>query len=248
MEIQEFSDGFTELLNSHEFIARLGEPYAKNEIVLDEYQKSLFLTKAEYDVVLNLYNGKNAYGESFESTEEIRRYLAPLVVDKTLEAITNSNGNPIGTYSKYYSLPTDPEVWFIIYESLSVTDSTCGDISMSILPVTHDEYHRIKDNPFRGPNKRRALRLDLTDDEGNVLVEIVCNRNYDSPVYHLRYLRKPAPIILVDLEGTGVSVEGETEKSEKCELHDALHQAILEKAVILALQHKARSTSSGDKD
>lgn len=246
MTIPEFSDNFTTKLNSHDFVPLFGEPSSRQEIVCDEYEKSVFLTEAQNDIVVNLYNGKNAYGDSFESTEEIRRYLAPLVVDYKHGPITGSSGHPIGKNVKYFSLPSD--LWFIVYEALNVTDSRCGDMALSIVPVTHDEYHRIKNNPFRGPNNRRALRLDLTDEEGEVMVEIICNRNYDNPEYFVRYIRKPAPIILTDLTDSGLTIGGRSTVSEKCELHEALHQAILDKAVMLAIQHKAHAAPSKNND
>lgn len=244
MEIAEFSDNFITKFNSHSMVPLFGEPASRQEIVLDEYEKSVFLTEAQNDIVVNLYNGKNAAGDSFESTEEIRRYLAPLVKDATIPPIEGSSGHPIGRNVKFFSLP--PDLWFIVYEALNVTDSRCGERALSIVPVTHDEYHRVKDNPFRGPSNMKALRLDLTDEEGDVMVEIICNKNYGSPTYFLRYIRKPKPIILVDLKGTGLTIEGDDQKSEKCELHEALHQAILDRAVLLALQHRAPAAASKD--
>ena len=51
MTLENFSDGMSTLLNSH----GVGD-----QIVLDEYEKSFFLTKAEQDIALSLYDGKNA--------------------------------------------------------------------------------------------------------------------------------------------------------------------------------------------
>lgn len=82
MTIHEFSDTFDTLLNSYNTQAQFGEQASRREIVLDEYEKSVFLTKAQEEVVINLYNGKNPYGDSFESTEEMRRYLDALVKTK----------------------------------------------------------------------------------------------------------------------------------------------------------------------
>lgn len=49
---------------------------------LDSYEKSVFLTNAQEQLILSYYNGKNSYNESFERTEEIRRYLSSLVKTK----------------------------------------------------------------------------------------------------------------------------------------------------------------------
>ena len=91
-------------------------------------------------------------------------------------------------------------------------------------------YHKIKKNPFRGANFRRTLRLDLSDNN----VEIVSK--YEVTKYYVRYLRKLKPIILVDLPneltigGLGVATESE--------IHESLHQRMLEMAVQRALQSK----------
>lgn len=48
---------------------------------LNEYEKSVFLTKAQEQIVTELYSGRNTAYNSFEETEEQRRYLSNLVVD-----------------------------------------------------------------------------------------------------------------------------------------------------------------------
>ncbi len=34
-------------------------------------EKSIFLTKAQEEIIIDLYNGKNPFGDSFEKTEEL---------------------------------------------------------------------------------------------------------------------------------------------------------------------------------
>lgn len=231
MTIEEFSNSFDTLLNSHAFSSNIGEEASKQTIVLDEYEKSVFLTKAQEEIVLSLYNGKNPYGDAFEGTEELRRYLSNLITEKYLKPITNTSGTPLGleSKSKFFTLPED--LWFITLESVVVDNSKCGaETIMKVYPVKQDEYQVIRDNPFRGANDRRALRLDLS--EGNV--EIICK--YLVSVYYIRYIKKVPPIILEDLPD-GLSVEGETEAKD-CILHKALHQRILDRAVQLALQSR----------
>ena len=54
---------------------------------LTEYEKSTFLTQAQEEIVIGLYEGK--YGESFEGTEEMRTYLNPLILNKVYDEIAN---------------------------------------------------------------------------------------------------------------------------------------------------------------
>lgn len=163
MTIDEFSNSFDTLLNSYALISNFGEETSKQTITLDEYEKSVLLTKAQEEIVLSLYNGKNPYGEAFEGTEELRRYLSNLITEKSLKPITNTSGTPLGleSKSKFFTLPED--LWFITLESVVVDNSKCdAETIMKVYPVKQDEYQAIRDNPFRGANDRRALRLDLS--------------------------------------------------------------------------------------
>jgi hypothetical protein len=230
MTTSEFSDSFDTLLNSYNTQAQFGNEASKREITLDEYEKSVFLTKAQEELVLSLYTGKNSYSDSFESSEEVRRYLANLVEEVKLKPITNTQGIPLGvtSTSKFFTLPED--LWFITLETVAVSDSRCPSRTLKVYPTKQDEYLSIRDNPFRGANDRRALRLDLS--EGNV--EIICK--YTVSEYYVRYVAKLYPIILTDLPD-GLSING-VDYQMGCTLHEALHQKILERAVTLALQSK----------
>ena len=222
------------LLNSYAVSARFGSTDNPGTIELDEYEKSQLLTKSQEDTVIDLYSGRNPIGASFEQTEELRRYLANLVREAKLSPIETTAGIlGIDSKSKFFTLPED--LWFITYESVSITDGKCEDhTSLEVIPVRQDEYHRIKKNPFRGANGRRALRLDLSDG----VIEIVSK--YAVSEYYLRYLRKIKPIILTDL-GSENSIRGISSATE-CELPESLHQMILERAVAAALQSRGYNT------
>ena len=241
MRLDEFSNEFDVLVNSYRRIKSFDGREALDSIEFNEYEKSLFLTKAQEEIVISYYNGRNTNDESFESTEEMRRYLSKLLLDDKLIPITTVSGYPLGveSNSKFFTLPE--HLWFITYEAVKVTDNDCENTStMEVIPVTHDEYHRIKSNPFRGANKRRALRLDLS--EG--VTEIVCK--YPIEYYYIRYIRRPNPIILVDLPD-GLTIDNIGIRTP-CELHDALHRRILELAVREALQSKGIAIREENRD
>lgn len=233
MTTEEFSNEFDTLLNSYSD----NPPYGKEHglfITLDEYEKSVFLTNAQEEIVIGMYNGKNSFGDSFERTEEIRRYLSDLI--KTYTTTDKKVGyTGLSKSSVFFELPDD--LWFITYEAVNLKDDGLGCMSgedISVIPITQDEYHRIGKNPFRGTNERRALRLDLS---GKV-VEIVSKYNVES--YLVRYLSRPAPIILTDLTDN-LSINGVSVKTE-CELNPVIHRAILERAVKLAIISRVPNT------
>lgn len=241
MRLQDFSQGFDTLLNSYAVAAGFGSTDNPATIELDEFEKSQFLTKAQEDIVIDLYTGRNITGASFEQTEELRRYLANLVKTEELKPITNTSEQPLGinSSSKFFTLPSD--LWFITYESVTISDSNCEDMShLDVLPVRQDEYLKLKKNPFRGANDRRALRLDLS--EG--IVEIVCKHSISK--YYLRYLRKIKPIILTNL-GDDASIRGISTESES-ELPESLHQMILDRAVMMAFQSRGYTRNNNNRE
>lgn len=224
MTTEEFSNEFDVLLNSYSTI----EPFGKvpNIIELDEYEKSVFLTKAQEEIVIDLYNGKNPFKDSFEKTEEIRSYLRGLI--RTYKTTGRQDGySGLTRDSIFFMLPDD--LWFITYESVNLGGSLeCSDgEDIMVFPVTQDEFHKIRRNPFRGAGKRRVLRIDA----GNNVVEIVSK--YDIYSYMVRYLAKPKPIILIDLP-SGLLINNIGIRTE-CELNPVIHRAILERAVRLAI-------------
>ena len=244
MNVEDFSKGFDTLLNSYALRAGFGSTDHPGTIELDEYEKSQFLTWAQEDVVLSLYNGKNPYGESLEETEELRRYLDSLVDEKSYiigeseaEEVTVTG---LSSYSLFFPKPNN--LWFIIYESLTVNKGDCGYMTLEVVPIRHDEYHRLKKNPFRGSNSRRALRLDCGSDK----LEVIPDKKYEEGTYYLRYLKTLSPIILVDLD-EGNDIYGVSNKTE-CQLHESLHQKILERAVLMALQSRGYSVNNNNNE
>lgn len=191
---------------------------------LTEYEKSVFLTAAQEDIVTELYTGRNSTQNSFEETEELRRYLNSLIVTHRCPPFNAGNINLIKVTNKstLFNLPDD--VLFITKER--VLTSTSQEVD--VYPISQDELSKILKNPFRGPSKTRALKLDA----GHNIIEII----YEGEIsyYNLRYIKKPNPIILVDLEDD-LSINGQSEESE-CELDSSIHRTILERAVALALQ------------
>ena len=226
MTIEEFSNEFDVLLNS--YITANSPGLGQGLTQLDEYEKSILLTEAQESIVKDLYNGKIT-GESFESSEELRRSLDALVTTVELQPTSTTMGKMSNT-SKFFKLPD--AVWFITYESALLKDETLGcknNTFVEVVPIRQDEYNRVKNNPFRGPSDRRVLRIDA----GSSLIELISKYNIDS--YFIKYLSKPKPIILVTITDDKLSIDNETQ-SMGCSLNTALHRPILERAVALAIK------------
>ena len=236
MSTEEFSNGFDILVDSYRRFKDFDDRMLLDTIEYSEYEKSVYLTKAQEALVQEVYSGKYT-ADSFERTEEVRRQLDALVQQVAFSKDTKSNHLSDKFKHKTYSLPDD--CWYIIYEQVkwsSDAGECVADGIADIVPVTHDEYQRTINNPFRGPNKRRVLRLDI----GKLEVELVSS--YNVGTYTIRYVKRPEPIVLCDLEADGLNINGVT-SPQTCQLSDLVHQEILSRAVTMALSHRLNNTN-----
>lgn len=225
MTVTEFSNEFDILYDS---IADKSGPG------LDLYEKSVFLTKAQLEIVKTKYSIGNKYGESFESSEKRRVDLKELITHYTTSTILD-NEDGISTISNFFKLPSD--LFIPIQESINI--EVGGSIkNISLIPKTHDEYKIQINNPFKRPDETVAWRLDISKYLDISRVEVISE--YPIKNYNLRYLKIPNPIILEDLssgefEGQGLNIGNQT-SSQTSQLHDSIHYEILDRAVELAVK------------
>lgn len=233
MTTTEFSQAFDAQISAYNESADLVA--SDRGLSFGEYDKSVFLTRAQDELVLSFYSGKNLYSEGFENTEEVKRYLSPLVKTAEQPELIEGINNLIKVNKDSHFFPLPEDIWFITYEALKLTESDKLCLSgkfIEIQPVTQDELHRLIKNPFKGPNNRRALRLDIADNMVEVITPLKEIANYT-----VRYIKEPSPIIL-DTLADDIDIKGSHTITE-CELHPALHKAILDRAIQLAVSSKA---------
>jgi hypothetical protein len=207
---------------------------------LDPYEKSVFLTKAQLEIVKGYYNPLgNKYKKGFENSEKRRTDLKELVINhNSTTTVTSSSG--LSSDSKFFIIPDD--VFLIIYETASVTTDDCFvDKQVTVVPKTHDEYNIQIDNPFKQPHKNKIWRLNISKlSNGKAYFKVVeLISPYTITKYQFRYIKHPAPIILADLAATfpgeGLSIDGIT-TPQTCALDESIHREILDRAVELALR------------
>ena len=229
MTVQEFSLEFDILYDN---AASQGAPG------LDIYDKSVFATHAQQEFVKMYYSNYNRISEGFESSENRRRDLDQLLLPyETSTIISSTNG--ISSDSKFFEIPS--ETWYIVWERMvaSSTDSCINNKMIKVKPVTHDEYNRSSQSPFRKPNKRRAWRMDFSNISNRRVVEIITPFTVNK--YMMRYLERPNPIILgnfeddPETEGRNLTIDGENTLTQ-IQLNDETHRDILKMAVEIAIQ------------
>lgn len=194
---------------------------------LNLYEKSVFLTKAQEEIIKNYFNPKgNKYGEGFDDSIKRQTDFSNLIAVKSLDTIQIDN--KIDNRSFTYRVPND--IMFTLNEQL--VNNTSG-ITYIVKPLSYTQYERLNNKPFAYPLKKQAWRLTQTTSNGTTLFEVVVKApKTDDISYKIRYVRMPKPIILETLTN-GLSINGQTTES-LCELHPSLHEEILQRAVELA--------------
>lgn len=224
MTTQEFSNEFDVLYNN---------VMSNQAPGLDEYEKSVFLTKAQSEILKNYFNPKgNKYQEGFDESEKRQIDFSTLVKAIEPTSYTGSSYVKFDDRSQLYQMPKD--ILFVLNETAM---NTVGDLTrlINIIPINFVEYSRIMSKPYKQPLKNQGWRLFQSTEGIDYISEVIVKSNSTISKYKLRYVRRPSPIILVDLADaySNVSIEGLTNISE-CELDVILHPEILQRAVELA--------------
>ena len=208
MTLEELSNEFDVIVNSYD---------NSQSLVFNEYEKSIYLTKAQEYIIKDLYR-------NYEGTEELNSYLKTLIKDKTYTIEDSTN----------IELDYPNNFLYILKEYANINTTCKSNSRVDVLPITQDEYNEVVGNPFRG-SKSKVLRL-----EENKIKLIT-----DLPIisYTMTYLSNPSPIILVDLPN-GLTINNESKKSTTIETSESIHREILDKAVQLAIQSKTLLKSS----
>lgn len=208
MTLEELSNEFDVIVNSYD---------NSRSLVFNEYEKSIYLTKAQEYIIKDLYR-------NYEGTEELNSYLKTLIKDKTYTIEDSTN----------IELDYPDNFLYILKEYANINTTCKSNNRVDVLPITQDEYNEVVENPFRG-SKSKVLRL-----EENKIKLIT-----DLPIisYTMTYLSNPSPIILIDLPN-GLTINNESKKSTTIETSESIHREILDKAVQLAIQSKTLLKSS----
>lgn len=128
--------------------------------------------------------------------------------------------------TKSVTLPS--KLMYAINEMVEVTRND-KKILLQVVPVKFDEYSRLMCKPYKRPLKYQAWRLTNNDVVNKA--DIVVGPSDTLTKYTIRYVRRPNPIIVSNLDG--LTIEGKSTATE-CELDPILHEEILQRAVELA--------------
>lgn len=228
MTASEFSNEFDVLYNSITSNQAPG---------LDEYEKSVFLTKAQYEILKNYFNPKgNKYQEGFDDSEKRQIDFSTLVIVNTPPHVQNSSLIKFDNRSELFQMPSN--ILFVLNETATATDDSATRV-LNIVPINFDNYSRIMSKAYKQPLKNQGWRLFRSAVGVDPYSEIIVGYNSTINDYKIRYVKRPKPIVLTNLKeiDSSLSIEGVsnvTDPNVVCELNESIHPEILQRAVELA--------------
>lgn len=221
MTNQEFSDQFDVLYNNITSNKAPG---------LDEYEKSVFLTKAQDDIIKTYFDSKlNKSMEGYDGSEKRQIDFSMIMRTKSYSSFTTPL---LDNKSNTKRVSLDKDIMMLVNEFVDVTrtNHTPASLRLTIVPLPYTEYSRLQSKPYKRPLQYQAWRL-IDNVDGSNKAELIVGPNDTINKYTIRYIKKPKAIILSDLDG--VTLDGKT-KAQECELDTILHVEILQRAVELA--------------
>lgn len=196
---------------------------------LNAYEKSVFLTKGQDEILKNYFNPKskgNTIQDGFDGNAKRQVDFSMLT---SVETKSSDFENPLfDTRENTKSVGLPSKLMFAINEVVEVTRND-KSVILQVIPIKFDEYSRLMCKPYKRPLKYQAWRL--TNNNTSNKADIVIGPSDTLTKYTIRYVRRPNPIIVSDLDG--LSIEGKSTATE-CELDPILHEEILQRAVELA--------------
>ena len=232
MTTQEFSNEFDVLYNNIMSNQAPG---------LNEYEKSVFLTKAQLEILKNYFNPKgNKYGQGFDENAKRQIDFSTLItVAKPSQYTPNGSYVKFDDRSQLYKMPQNI---LLMLNETGINNVDGVKRLISIIPMNYEEYARLMSKPWKQPLKNQGWRLFQSTSGVDFISEVIIKYNSSLTDYKIRYVKRPKPIILANLadEYSNVSIEGINTITE-CELDPILHPEILQRAVELA-----KSAYTGD--
>lgn len=209
---------------------------------LTEYEKSVFLTKAQIQLLNSYFNPKgNKFQEGFDDSTKRQIDFSNIVkVHKQPSAINDSSITKFDGRSKIFNFPEN--VLFVLNEQVETDAYSNNDVTkLNVVPINYEAYSVLMQKPYKYPMKRQAWRLmvspataqSVTNLDKYTIVELIAPGTLTN--YVVRYVKRPNPIVLIDLtdEYETLSIDGVSDVTD-CELDESLHEEIVQRAVELA--------------
>lgn len=274
----------TSLEFSNEFEILYNNVMSNQSPGIDEYEKSVFLTKAQLELVKNYFNPKSnklqeGYDDSakrqydFSTLTTIKRYTkGETIVQPDGNILVVGDKNDINFREIYQYYPTNdysgkdeesifpiktrdlnihrykytlPEDFLFFMNEEAELERVINRYKLQrnavVTPINFNELTTLRGATYKFPVQNECWRVINTIKGWEV--EILAPYASEIINYSMRYVRKPKPIILINIEKMyGTTIDGysgdnlpdDVSTEQVCELPEAMHPEIVQRAVELA--------------
>jgi len=202
MTAKEFSDRFDVLYNNIMSDRAPG---------LDDREKSVFLNKAQLEVLKNHLNPRgNRYGEGFDGSSKRQIDFSGLTKQLKLE---NTGTATFCKNASRFDFDEDNDMDTIL--SILNEYGVAGTRMFTGVPINNVEYDTLMSRPYKLPPKSQCWRMIV---DGHF--EVVSEAGNTMNEYHIRYVKKPSEF---DLDSGYIS-----------DVPEILHDEVLQRAIEIA--------------
>ena len=233
---------------------------------VDEYEKSVFLTKAQNQVILAKFDPRgNKFQSGFNINDlgQLRQYdFSTLIDNAELDRVTSQQYSPYDPRAITFVLPDD---YFLTLNESVVENYDGVPYIYQIIDISYNDYTRLMQKPYQYPPKRSVWKLITKNGSVEEQIEVEDNPqvaqiqtergarlhtvqnieisgtfceligkfiNEDNITYKMRYVKRPTPIVLVDLSDDELSIDSVSVQTP-CKLPEGVHHIIVQRAVEL---------------
>lgn len=224
---------------------------------LNEYEKSVFLTKAQSEIVKNYFLAShNVKQEGYMDSPKREHDFSSIIVTKTLNEPATSGDKYYYNNSKCVLFDIPSNVFMVLNEQLIEENKV-----YTIVSIEYSEFSKLMKKPYKLPLKGQAWKMNHYDVRREKIEGYHENVYYNQAefignftdvtkvIYQIRYIKTLQPIILADIgqynvtirgkeypyDAAGESIEEEDYNTKSpCMLPEELHEEILQRAVEIA--------------
>jgi len=158
MTNEEFSNAFDTLLNAYKHKSEFGDQSSLADVTIDEYEKSIFLTQAQDNIVKSYFQRSlNSNGDGFDDSTRRQMDFSTLITIKTinLASATKTGGFSAQGYTVSFK-DSDFTIGGVVASPLFIINEkvTTANGSYVIVPINYKEYDRIMSRAYNEPLKR----------------------------------------------------------------------------------------------
>lgn len=202
---------------------------------LDTYEKSVFLTKAQDDIIKAYFDPRlNKVQEGFDDSERRQIDFSRITVTLTYDHPSKFSPAIFVPQDNSKSIIGATDALMILNERLKVNREG-KTVLLTVVPINFKDFDRVMSKPFKRPIKYQAWRV-FNYSSAILKSDLVVGPGDEITEYSVRYVKRPKPIILGDLDGLTINglTYNDVKGKDACELDPILHKEVLQRAVELA--------------